>query len=241
MQSTTMILTTLLAAGALASPFPAGRSEMCNKAPTGPASGDLTPFLEPSVRTAKLCRRECEANPECLSFLFGLPKHAEAPKCLLFTVPGREVPNHGDDLNVFDRACSDVPAGEPSRDDPIGVGAAQSPHSAQAPHSAQPAHSAPAHESALPTQSAPPTQSALPAQSAPPSQSAPPAQSAAPVNSAAAPRIENHKRDAAHKCGDAPTGPAGNAPAAAPLRIEPNVDSEKACLDLCKKTPNCKA
>ncbi|KAK7731748.1 hypothetical protein SLS53_008692 [Cytospora paraplurivora] len=251
MQSIKMILTTLLAAGALASPFPAGRSEMCNKTPTGPAHGNHAPFLEHSVRTAKLCRRKCEANEHCLSFVFGLPPSAKAPKCLLFTVPGWEVPNQGDDLNVFDRACTNVPAGKPTRHDPIGVSAAPLAHSASASHSAQPTHSAPASESALPTQSAPPTQSveptqsalptesAEPTQSALPTESAPPTQSTASVNPSLAPRIENHKRDASHKSGAAPTSPAGNAPA--PLRIEPKVESKKACLDLCKKTTGCKA
>lgn len=123
MQSTMMILTTLLAAGALASPFPPGppqTQQMCNKLPNGPGSDDSAPFSRPHAITADICHQQCQADQNCKSCVFGFSPSEQDPWCMLFRIPGWQVPGQGTNLHVFDRDCSGVPTGKSSHQDPMG-------------------------------------------------------------------------------------------------------------------------
>ncbi|ROW02631.1 hypothetical protein VSDG_01815 [Cytospora chrysosperma] len=215
MQSTMMILTTLLASGALASPFLAGRGQMCSKVPTAPHSDDFAPFSQPFGPSADVCHQHCQADQNCHSFVCGFSPSAQAPKCMLFHVPGWQVPGQEDDLHVFDRDCEGVPTGRPSKQDHMGEhhsNEEQGPHKQTGPGKD---HDHNKHDS----------------------NPSPPAASHAP----SPPNGGHHQRDVAHKCGGAPSGHDGNAPAPAPMRTHNDVDSEKDCLSLCKKTDGCKA
>ncbi|ROW08832.1 hypothetical protein VMCG_02986 [Cytospora schulzeri] len=249
MQSTMMILTTLLAAGALASPFPpAGREQMCNKAPTAPHSGDFAPFSQPFGPTADLCHQHCQADQNCHSFVFGFPQSAQAPKCMLFRAPGWQVPGQEDDLHVFDRDCADVPTGRSSKQDPMGerhLGEEQGPHH-EPEHNNQHGQNNQHDQNNQHGQDNHPGQSNQHDQNKAPPAAAPQAPSRpAPTHAAQPPQNGGHQhRDVPgpHKCGGAPSGPADHSgPPPAPMRTHDHVGSEQDCLTLCKRTDGCKA
>jgi hypothetical protein len=89
----------------------------CNVAPTAsiPDTGAPAPLASPAATTAEKCQEQCAANSACQCFAFGLAADAAAPTCRLFNVPAAQVPSQGDDIMVFDKACTDVPTVEPTR------------------------------------------------------------------------------------------------------------------------------
>lgn len=223
-----MLLTTLLASGAFATPLLRIRESKCNQPPTGPTY--FGPISLPDVVTAELCHNECETVADCQSFVFGFPPYADKPRCMLFAQPGWRVPSQGSDLNVFDKDCSDVPTGKATRAHPIGDNQGPRGDEQQDQYGDKPNHDGNKQEhdgdNSSPT---PPQSSSSPAQS-----------SSSPFQSSSSPQQGRHQqRDAIHTCGRAPTGPAGNTPA--PLNTDNNVASETECLMLCKKTTGCKA
>ncbi|KUI52662.1 hypothetical protein VP1G_00098 [Cytospora mali] len=229
MQSTMMILSTLLAAGALASPVAQGRPQMCNTPPNGPPSANFAPISQPIVTSADFCLKHCQDEPNCFSFIFGLPSSVETPICLLFGVPGSQVPSRSGDFHVFDKACAGVPTGRPSRQDPFGEHGSFEGHRpsngdhrpSNGDHGSSNGSKGPSNSDHASDNGAKPTPSHTPS----PNQSPP--------------QGGHQQRDTANRCGGPPSGPAGNQPA--PMHTHADVPSEKACLILCKKADGCKA
>lgn len=121
MKTTIAMLTASMATAILAHPFDT-RSQQCNVAPSATSSAKIQPLSSPTASTAQACQKLCAADSSCKSFLFGLPANAKAPTCKLYSVPAAQVPNQGNNLYVFDKACSDkaVPNTKPTQDKPRG-------------------------------------------------------------------------------------------------------------------------
>ncbi|KAF5536081.1 hypothetical protein FMEXI_10518 [Fusarium mexicanum] len=121
MKTTIAMLTASMATAILAHPFDT-RSQQCNIAPSGTSSAKIQPLSTPTASTAEACQKLCTAHASCKSFLFGLPSGAKAPTCKLYSVPAAQVPNQGNNLYVFDKACSSkaVPNTKPTQDKPRG-------------------------------------------------------------------------------------------------------------------------
>ncbi|KAH7244445.1 uncharacterized protein BKA55DRAFT_516619 [Fusarium redolens] len=121
MKTTIAILTASMATAILAHPFDT-RSQQCNIAPSATTNAKIQPLSSPTASTAQACQKLCSANSSCKSFIFGLPANAKAPTCKLYSVPAAQVPNQGNNLYVFDKACSDkaVPNTKPTQDKPRG-------------------------------------------------------------------------------------------------------------------------
>src|SRR5262245_13448744 len=86
--------------------------DTCGSAPT--ASGSQTPIQQPTnIKTASACQDSCNANGQCQSFVFGMVDNTI--KCMLFQVPASQVPSQdSQNLVVFDKACTSVPAVTPT-------------------------------------------------------------------------------------------------------------------------------
>ncbi|KAG9502247.1 hypothetical protein J7337_005073 [Fusarium musae] len=121
MKTTIAMLTASMATAILAHPFDT-RSQQCNIAPSASPSTKIQPLSSPTASTAQACQKLCTAHASCKSFLFGLPTDAKAPTCKLYSVPAAQVPNQGNNLYVFDKACSEkaVPNTKPTEDKPRG-------------------------------------------------------------------------------------------------------------------------
>ncbi|EXK91876.1 hypothetical protein FOQG_05884 [Fusarium oxysporum f. sp. raphani 54005] len=121
MKTTIAMLTASMATAILAHPFDT-RSQQCNIAPSATPSAKIQPLSSPTASTAQACKKLCAADSSCKSFIFGLPANAKAPTCKLYSVPAAQVPNQGNNLYVFDKACSDkaVPNTKPTQDKPRG-------------------------------------------------------------------------------------------------------------------------
>ncbi|SCO44215.1 uncharacterized protein FFMR_07402 [Fusarium fujikuroi] len=121
MKTTIAMLTASMATAILAHPFDT-RSQQCNIAPSATPSTKIQPLSTPTASTAQACQKLCTEHSSCKSFLFGLPADAKAPTCKLYSVPAAQVPNQGNNLYVFDKACSDkaVPNTKPTQDKPRG-------------------------------------------------------------------------------------------------------------------------
>ncbi|KAG5759747.1 hypothetical protein H9Q72_012127 [Fusarium xylarioides] len=121
MKTTIAMLTASMATAILAHPFDT-RSQQCNIAPSGTTSAKIQPLSTPTASTAQACQKLCTAHSSCKSFIFGLPTGAKAPTCKLYSVPAAQVPNQGNNLYVFDKACSSkaVPNTKPTQDKPRG-------------------------------------------------------------------------------------------------------------------------
>ncbi|KAG4263572.1 hypothetical protein FPRO03_09879 [Fusarium proliferatum] len=121
MKTTIAMLTASMATAILAHPFDI-RSQQCNIAPSATPSTKIQPLSTPTASTAQACQKLCTEHSSCKSFLFGLPADAKAPTCKLYSVPAAQVPNQGNNLYVFDKACSDkaVPNTKPTQDKPRG-------------------------------------------------------------------------------------------------------------------------
>ncbi|KAF5541156.1 hypothetical protein FNAPI_10330 [Fusarium napiforme] len=121
MKTTIAMLTASMATAILAHPFDT-RSQQCNIAPSATPSTKIQPLSSPSASTAQACQKLCTAHASCKSFLFGLPADAKAPTCKLYSVPAEQVPSQGNNLYVFDKACSEkaVPNTKPTQDKPRG-------------------------------------------------------------------------------------------------------------------------
>ncbi|KAF5578796.1 hypothetical protein FPCIR_11448 [Fusarium pseudocircinatum] len=121
MKTTIAMLTASMATAILAHPFDA-RSQQCNIAPSASPSTKIQPLTTPSASTAQACQKLCTEHASCKSFLFGLAADAKAPTCKLYSVPAAQVPNQGNNLYVFDKACSSkaVPNTKPTQDKPRG-------------------------------------------------------------------------------------------------------------------------
>jgi hypothetical protein len=143
MKSAAVIVATL--ASAMASPL-AARADQCNKAPTAAANANIKAIATPSAATAQACQAACNANSACKSFVFGLPAAASAPQCLLFNVPGSQVPTQQfAQLFVFDKACAaaSVPTVAPTHAAPRGT-VAQTQQKKQQPRAALSCNATPA-------------------------------------------------------------------------------------------------
>ncbi|KAF5722173.1 hypothetical protein FMUND_3095 [Fusarium mundagurra] len=121
MKTTIAMLTASMATAILAHPFDT-RSQQCNIAPSGTPSTKIQPLSSPTASTAQACQKLCTAHSSCKSFLFGLPADAKAPTCKLYSVLAAQVPSQGNNLYVFDKACSEkaVPNTKPTQDKPRG-------------------------------------------------------------------------------------------------------------------------
>ncbi|PNP61074.1 hypothetical protein FNYG_14162 [Fusarium nygamai] len=121
MKTTIAMLTASMATAILAQPFDT-RSQQCNIAPSASPSTKIQPLSSPSASIAQACQKLCTAHSSCKSFLFGLPADAKAPTCKLYSVPAAQVPSQGNNLYVFDKACSEkaVPNTKPTQDKPRG-------------------------------------------------------------------------------------------------------------------------
>ncbi|KAF5634677.1 hypothetical protein F52700_5870 [Fusarium sp. NRRL 52700] len=121
MKTTIAMLTASMATAILAHPFDT-RSQQCNIDPSGTSSAKIQPLSTPAASTAQACQKLCTEHASCKSFLFGLPTGSKAPTCKLYSVPAAQVPHQGNNLYVFDKACSEkaVPNTKPTQDKPRG-------------------------------------------------------------------------------------------------------------------------
>ncbi|KAF2675905.1 hypothetical protein K458DRAFT_323450 [Lentithecium fluviatile CBS 122367] len=104
---------------------------MCGVAPT--ATGSQTPISTfTNAKTAQECLSDCNSNASCQSFIFGMVD--STIKCELFSVPAAQVPTQSSaNLVVYDKACSSIPAVQPTTANPQGLanGAAQNQNGGQ--------------------------------------------------------------------------------------------------------------
>ncbi|KAK4040554.1 hypothetical protein C8A01DRAFT_35416 [Parachaetomium inaequale] len=113
--STSVIAAAILSAStmALGNPIISRAAALtCNVPPTASVVDTGAPpvLASPAATTAAECQEQCEANSACECFAFGLPPPAlTAPTCRLFSVPAAQVPAQSTDINVFDKAWTDVP------------------------------------------------------------------------------------------------------------------------------------
>jgi hypothetical protein len=91
----------------------------CDKPPTGPDMS-VKPISQPSCTTAEICVEQCKGNSQCQSCAFGLPPDKDAPRCMLFAVPGAHIPPQESEIHVFDRACTEPPTEPPTHEKPRG-------------------------------------------------------------------------------------------------------------------------
>ncbi|KAL0938055.1 uncharacterized protein CTRU02_207786 [Colletotrichum truncatum] len=92
------------------------RADVCNTAPAGPTNANVTPRSQPAAATADACKKLCEADSGCKSFVFGLPTTGTTPQCFLYAVAAAQVPPQSNaNLVVFDKACTGVPTTAPAK------------------------------------------------------------------------------------------------------------------------------
>ena len=91
----------------------------CGSAPAG--TGSQTPLSQPAgITTAANCQAQCNGNPSCQSFVFGMVDNAN--KCMLFSVAASAVPKQSSaNLVTFDKACTSVPTVVPTTQNPTGA------------------------------------------------------------------------------------------------------------------------
>ncbi|OBR05719.1 hypothetical protein CH63R_09839 [Colletotrichum higginsianum IMI 349063] len=112
----TFTIATILAIAAAAQAGPLAIRDVCNSAPSGPTTANVSPRSQPSAATAEACQKLCEADAGCQSFVFGLPESGTTPLCQLYAVPASQVPKQSNaNLMVFDKACSGVPTTAPTK------------------------------------------------------------------------------------------------------------------------------
>ncbi|KAF9774631.1 hypothetical protein IL306_007354 [Fusarium sp. DS 682] len=121
MKTTMAMLTASMLTAILAHPFDT-RSQQCNVAPSAGTNAKIQAISSPSAATAEACLKACSSNSSCKSFIFGIPANAKAPTCKLYSVPAAQVPSQGNNLYVFDKACSEkaIPNTKPTHDKPRG-------------------------------------------------------------------------------------------------------------------------
>jgi hypothetical protein len=129
--------TTVLAAFSVlsvASASPIAARDVCGAAPIGTAV--QTPLSQPAgiseflptclsedgpnipLATAADCAAQCQGNPACLSFLFGLVDGVD--KCLLYSVPASSLPPQTN-LVAYDIGCASIPSVVPTAANPGGL------------------------------------------------------------------------------------------------------------------------
>lgn len=93
--------------------------DTCGSAPAGP--GSQAPLSQPTgTTTAALCQAQCDANPACKSFVFGMVNNAD--ECILYSVPASSIPKQSSpNLIAYDKTCASVPAVVPTAANPTGA------------------------------------------------------------------------------------------------------------------------
>src|SRR5688572_15986747 len=108
MQHSLALIIAALAVFANSTPLVLRQGQICDRAPSG-GNRSSAPIGQPAAATADVCRQQCGGNPQCQSFVFGLPHSDNSPKCMLFAVPASEVAPQEQELHVFDKGCTGVP------------------------------------------------------------------------------------------------------------------------------------
>jgi hypothetical protein len=122
--SASAIVAVILSASmALGNPI-ISRAPTCNVTPTASVAAPQV-LASPAATTAAKCQEQCDANSACKCFAFGLSPDATAPTCRLFSVAAAQIPSQGTNINIFDKACTDVPTVAPTPSTTGGSGTSQ--------------------------------------------------------------------------------------------------------------------
>lgn len=100
-------------------PFKGVSRDVCGTVPS--VTGSQTPLETfTDALTAQACAADCDANPSCQSFLFGMVNGVV--KCELFSVPAAQIPAQASaNLVAYDKACTSIPAVKPTTANPKGL------------------------------------------------------------------------------------------------------------------------
>lgn len=239
----TALLASIALTAASALPSQPDANKLCGSKPTG--TGPQTPLDEPTVATPEDCKKLCDKDPKCQAFACGTPPNAAAPVCRLYAVAAPEIPRQQDNVVVFAKACTKVPnlaqrelngqdgnskpsgnAGDTNHGDPSPTG------EPVGPKPTGPNPTGPKPPGPKPTGVKPPGPKPT---NAPPKGSKPTGQ---PVQNDQSSKQEKGLTGR-NSCGVKPAGPPGTTPT--PIQTPVHLSSPTDCLDLCKKTPNCKS
>jgi len=211
MQTTATIIIAALFASGSASPLLPRAN--CNIKPAGPTGA--SPLSQPQVSTAALCQAQCNAAPTCQSFSFGLPAGVLEPKCMIFAIPAASIPPQSANIMAFDKGCTSVPGQAPTSANPVGNPTTGGNNAGTGGQNG--------------------------GQNGQPGQTGQNGQAVGQAGGARAPAQGGVTGPKGKRtvCGAAPAGPAASAPN--PLYTSQGINSQDACLALCKANPACKS